>query len=192
MSPLKRTLVVLIVGALPLAATVTAAAKKPPKDPSPAEPIGGYTCAESGYDQSSHGLVFSDTGFSLTLTGRSDGMCVDVMTGAAGVWKVTVTGHDVLSLLVVPRDSYSPGDSCGGVRVRSPELPLLQDLPDPSDPRHALGIPASTVNACGTTFGEWRDGMLVMDQTAEPHPLAFRIDMTGRPRAEATITVDLP
>jgi len=186
---LRRILVMLVLVALPLAGTVTAAAKKPPKEP---RPSGGYTCAESGFDQTSHGLTFTETGFTFALEGKEDAMCVDVLHGTADVWRVSVTGRNVSSLLLVPRDSLGPGDSCGGVLLRKPALPLVQELPDPSDPRHELGIPPATVNACGTQYGEWIDGILEMDRTDDPHPLAFQTHMRGRPGTEAIITVELP
>ncbi|MFH1330666.1 MAG: hypothetical protein ABIJ48_08480 [Actinomycetota bacterium] len=183
---MKRLWINLMAAALvlPLGATAAAAGKAKP----PAQPLAGYTCEEMGVDQASHALAFTPTGFTFTLAGKSDAMCVDVpadLAAAAGVWTVTATANGtILRLLLVPRDSYSPGDSCGGVDLRSPAFPLVQPLP--------YQIPAATVNACGVQFGEWIDGVPVMAQTGAPHPLVFYALMSGRPRAQVTLTISLP
>jgi hypothetical protein len=63
-------------------------------------------------------------------------------------------------------------------------------LPLPIDPR--TEIPAATVNACGVMYGEWIDGVLIVEQTDDPNPLAFQAYLSGAKRATATIHVDLP
>lgn len=188
----KRATILMTVTAIALAGALTADAKKPPREPDP--PSGGYLCSE--YDYSPGEYTLTDTGFTFTLRGRFDHRCIDVMHDTAGVWHVTVVGDDMTRLVMTPFDS-TPGESCGGVNLRRVHLDRLgdsfvQELPIPSDPRHAAGIPAATVNACGTEFGEWIGGELVMGATGAPHPLAFVVNMEGKPSTVVTITVELP
>jgi hypothetical protein len=212
MNTLRRVLLVLVVLALPMATATAAVGKPKPPPPTTPEPtLGGYTCEESGFDQSGINWFWDTdnhpTGFRFTLTleGRSDGVCIDVPLGdwtgeswgpnvTAGVWTVKVTDYQgkISRLLLVPRDSLGPGDSCGGADLRQPDLAATYELPLPVDPRHEDGIPAATVNACGTQFGEWISGVLVTERTDDPHPLAFFALMEGVKGAQATITVTLP
>jgi hypothetical protein len=189
----RRSMILMAVAAMVLSGAFAAEAKKPPKDPG--EPSGGYLCTELFGTPGEY--TVTDTGFTFTLSGREDSRCIDVMHDTPGIWRVTVVGHGATRLVMIPRDSAGPGDSCGGVNLRKTQLRSLgasfvQELPHPSDPRHASGIPAATVNACGTNFGEWIDGQLVMEATGEPHPLAFVVNMSGYPTAELTIEVELP
>ena len=190
MSTRTKTLLAVIAVLLPLVVAGTASAGKPPRPDR-----GGYTCAYDGFDQSSHGLEFTATGFSFTLTGHQDDMCVDVpyeLADTTGEWWVSVTdvSGSVRRLLLIPRDSVSPGDSCGGWNLRNPDLPAEFAMP--------LPIPPATVNACGTDFGEWLDtngdgnpDTLEMTQTGAEDPLVFIAFLEGHD-PEVTITVTVP
>ena len=140
----------------------------------PTQPLAGYTCEEMGVDQASHGLSLTPTGFTFTLGGKSDSMCVDVpadLADAAGVWTVTATATGPSSVwLLVPRDSYSPGDSCGG------RGPAVADVPAGAAPalldeRNRV-IPAATLNACGVQFGERSAGVPALSVPSSPARLA--------------------
>ena len=129
-------------------------------------------------------------------------MCIDVLHGAPGIWMVSVVGNagttTLNRILLVPRDSIAPGDSCGGVDLRRVALPLQQQLPHPDDTRDE--IPNGYVNACGIAFGEMVDidgdgdleevGTVMPDL---PHPLAFQVTWR-RPGATSSgpVTVTLP
>lgn len=189
---LKRIAIVAVVMAIPLATTVTAVGAKGKPAPSQG---GGRTCAEN-YGEAeyaamlaTHQVQFTSSGFTFVLNGKADQVCLDVLHGTAGVWEVQVDGNggtvQLNRILIVPRDSYAPGDSCGGVDLRQVTLPLNQQLP--------LVIPAGTVNACGTQYGEWINGNLEMTATGEPHPLAFFARMEAKAStASVTVAVTLP
>jgi hypothetical protein len=174
-----------------------------PEPPDDGDVLGGYTCEQAGHNQAdyaeTHGLAFADGGFSFTLSGRTDTVCIDVNTDGPSRWYVAIGGSGVRALQLIPRDSYAPGDSCGGVDLRGgamPPLPFTQGLPDYDDTR-ADAIPESLVNACGTQFGEWldTDGDGTLDhnelgQTGQPHPLAFVASIRGASDSSVAISVD--
>jgi len=89
----------------------------------------------------------------------------------------------VRSLVLIPRDSISPGDSCGGVGIHKPKSGTIT-LP---------GADGAYVNSCGTQFGEWVDDIYYgnADETVES-PLAFQIDMKGSSDAKVTLKLYLP
>lgn len=216
---MKRVWIGLLAVAVALAIALPAGAKKPDCEADPShpackespepEPTGGYTCAEyAAMNPDWGGKVYSVTAdgsygqpnepvttpdFVLTLSGREEA-CIDV-TAPAGRWLVSVTANHRHGLMMVPRDSFSPGDSCGGAGFgNDPNGDWT--LPLPIDTRSE--IPSSHVNACGTEFGEWirgEDGELelVMDETIKENPLAFVV-WAGGPKkgATTTIKVDLP
>jgi hypothetical protein len=208
---MKRVWIGLLAVAVALAIAQPAGAKKPDCEADPPHPAckespetGGYTCAEyAAMNPDWGGTVYpveaNDSygertwDFVLELSGREEA-CIDVIA-PAGRWLVSVTANHRHGLMMVPRDSFSPGDSCGGAGFGNDPngdwtLPLLIDT--------RTEIPSSHVNACGTEFGEWIRGEddeleLVMDETVEENPLAFVVEAGGpRKRATTTIKVDLP
>ncbi len=182
----KRAALIAAVVLLVTVAAPAAAKKGGGKGKPTQEPAGGYTCAEM-FEGSVTGLVDGD--FSFTLDSENDSACFDV-TAEAGVWNVTVTGSGARGLTLIPKDSYPSGDSCGGAFMSGNDIYGTFQLPLLIDTR--TEIPASTVNACGTEYGEWIGGELVMEQTGNEHPLAFVAFLTGSRRATAVISVDLP
>jgi len=216
MRPLFRISLVLAVLAIPLATATAALGKKPPTPPpttattttAPGPTLFGTTCAAADEDYAatlaSHNYTLTGSGFSFTLSGKTDGLCVDVSPANAGVWQVQVVGNGGATtlnrILMVPRDSIGPGDSCGGVDLRRVALPLQQQLPHPDDTR--FEIPSGYVNACGLQFGELVDldldpgtpevavGYVIADL---PHPLAFQVMMAAAGASSSvTVTVALP
>lgn len=189
MRALRGSGIALLAALLVLPAIIAVAGQAEGKPPATTttttEPTsGGHTCAELGFAQSwdpAHELTITETGFSFKLRGSSDGVCVDVY--ADGPWHVTGTSSGVSSLSMIPRDSASPGDSCGGIGLKRP---AAIDLFLPTT------ILSATVNSCGLAFGEWIDGVLVTTQTGQSHPLAFIVQSTGKSNASATIEVQFP
>jgi hypothetical protein len=111
--------------------------------------------------------------------------CVDVMA-AKGPWEVEIEieSGTVRSLMLVPRDSIAPGDSCGGVHIRKPAETFTVTLP---------GADGAYVNSCGLDFGEWANGLYYDTvETGIPSPLAFQMDMSGSKDAVVTLTVTVP
>jgi len=207
---LREAGILLVIVAAVLATAVGALGAKPEhpvKPPTttttvPEEPtLGGYTCAEyyeGEYDAmlAEHEVAFGDNTIEFRLSGKKDFVCLDVNWDTGGTWEVDAIGNEgttqIGRLLLVPRDSYAPGDECARVDLRNVTLPLVQQLPHPDDPDHEL-ILASTVNACGTQFGEWIDGVLVTTATGDSHPLAFFAQLiAGGSGASVVVTVTLP
>jgi hypothetical protein len=172
----------------------------PPQD----APLSGTVCDPAEYPDGIVGIQTDD--FSFTLSGKNDGTCIDVISDQ-GPWEVTITGTGARFLGVIPRDSIAPGDSCGGYQLRGGSdiygsNPLI------------LGyngeIPAATINACGTDFGEWVNkdlpGLnpdidcaviegaecLVAKQIKVTQPLILQAFLSGTADGETTISVDLP
>jgi hypothetical protein len=164
-----------------------------PVDPPPIDdrPGAGHTCTDDGKS------VAGD--FRITLSGRSDGACIDV-SAKSGPWTVDVeiVSGSVRMLLFVPRDSIGPGDSCGGYEFRSNNVPSQFVVPFEGG-----SIPGSYVNSCGTEFAEWvnvlnSDSGLyeltyfdAVDEDIES-PLALQIMTAGSKDSSMTLTVDLP
>jgi hypothetical protein len=184
---------ILLVMVLALSVTMAAVAEGKGKPPTttttstlPPEPTsGGHTCAywnlTTPEELAAHDFALTEHGFTFTLKGSSDAFCVDIE--ADGPWHVTGTASGVTSLSLIPRDSASPGDSCGGASLRRPTA-------------FALYLPTmftlATVNSCGLQYGEWIGGVLVTTQTGLPDPLVFIAQMLGKTGAVATINVDFP
>jgi hypothetical protein len=184
----NRLALVMAISVVMAMAAGPALAKKGDKGPPDRDPVGGHTCEE----QAPPGPVVTwadDSHFSFTLDRDNGSACVDVLA-PAGPWQVTVEGSGARSLTLVPGDSYSPGDSCGGASLHAGSIYGTLTLPLPIDTR--TKIPAATVNACGVAFGEWIGEVLVMEQTGDPNPLVFQAFLTGGNKATATIHVDLP
>lgn len=144
------------------------------------------------------------TGLTFSLSGKKPGACIDVVTDEDLRWLVTITGAGANYLVLVPRDSIAPGDSCGGWLLRNAGNIYGT---------HLLGyegyIPATTINACDRYhlddgyFGEWVDQSLVGDGPDQvpaercvetdpelgcrvngemdvTHPFALQVGMNGR------------
>lgn len=170
-------------------------------------PPGGTVCDPGDYPEGIDGVQYDD--FTFTL-GSGDGpfqasVCVDVVSNE-GPWSVTITGHGAKNMVIIPRDSAGPGESCGGYRRHSSgqiygSSPLV------------LGfggvVPAATINACGVEFAEWVDlttpGLipevhcaafdeagrcLVTEQVDVTHPLVLLVHLSGS--GSTTFEVDLP
>jgi hypothetical protein len=120
--------------------------------PGDESPMGGTMCDPAGYPEGINGV--QDADFTFTLEGKRPGTCIDVLTDTAGPWEVTVTGEGARYLGLIPRDSFAPGDSCGGWLLRN-AASIYGSSP------HILGydgsVPAATINACGTEWAEWVD-----------------------------------
>ena len=213
----NRTFFLLIVGAMLIAVAPIASAGKPDCEADPShpsckpdrpddEPAAGTTCVSPWWA----GDVRTDD-FTITLGPDQTDACVDVLTEHAGPWLITVTGSGARSLLIVPRDAYAPGDSCGGVRLPRDQIYSTFPLPHWEDPRFDE-IPVATVNACPGDdpegIGEFAETVerdlngdgtvdeteIVMESTGEPHPLALLVFSSGskRPAYQLIIEVDLP
>jgi hypothetical protein len=211
---MRRILILAVVLALPLAAAATAVAKKPDcsvdpahpscgEDPSDGVPLGGTVCDPADYPDGIDGVQTGDFDFTLEVEGDNTYACIDVLA-AAGDWSVTVTGSRARSLLLVGRDSVSPGDACDVVNLRRDDIYI--------DEGHPLVMPAATINACGVDWSEWvgletpeldvenhcvevdddADLCLVADMVDVAHPLVFQASMSGFSDASLTIHVDLP
>lgn len=207
---MRRSLILLLTITVALVLAAPASAGKPncveppyhpscPSDDGAEElPAGGTVCdpaTEANHDSWAPGS--GDT-FTVTLSGKDDGACIDVLTGERMVWTVDIGGSGARYVGVIPRDSIGPGDSCGGYLMRS-ESQIYTT--------HILGydgtIPAATVNACGTDFAEWVDPGVVADDscvafeselclvteaTGDPHPLVLQIFMRGNADGATTFT----
>jgi hypothetical protein len=214
MKTLWRICLVLVILALPVATAAAAVGKKPPTPPptttttttAPSPTLFGTTCASDlGYEAAlaSHHYTLTENGFSFTLSGKNDALCIDVLHGTPGIWMVSIVGNagttTLSRILLVPRDSIAPGDSCGGVDLRRVALPLQQQLPHPDDTRFDV-IANGYVNACGTAFGELVDidGDEILEEVGtvmpdSPHPLAFQVYMAAvAATSSVTVTVTLP
>lgn len=185
-----------LLAALLLVAAPAVAKKGGGKGP-PDGPTGGYTCSGEEFTarEAFSGVIADDSygdgvaDFTVTLDRSTDSVCIDVIA-PAGKWLVNVTGSGARGLTLVPRDSFSPGDSCGGASLSAKSVYGNLTLPLPIDSREE--IPAATVNACGVVYGEWIAGELVIEQTGVEHPLVFQAFLTGGGKASTTISVDLP
>jgi len=171
-------------------------------DPGDETPLYGTMCDPADWPDNARGIQEDD--FSFTLSGKRDMACVDVIS-AGGPWKVTIDGEGARALTIIPRDSVSPGDSCGGWVLRN----TVYD--------HGVGnelilgydgiVPAATINACGLDFPEWVDISLVnpeicvetvgdqclVDEMLDvEHPLVLLTFLSGSRGGVTTISVDLP
>lgn len=192
---MKRTRKLLVVGLAALLMAVSAAPasaerrEKGPPDQPVSGPTGGYTCEEVGK------LPFATYGpddFTVVLDAGTPSVCLDVWSDHSGVWKVTVGGSGARGLDLYLRDSFSPGDACAVLNLGRDDLYGVHTLREPGteDPAE---VPPSTVNACGTTYGEWIDESLVMEQPSEAHPLAVVAYLKTMGKAgKASIEFELP
>lgn len=129
-------------------------------DPADETPIGATVCDPAEYPPGIEGVQEYD--FDFTLSGKQAGACIDVIS-KEGPWKVTIGGHGARQLGIIPRDSSGPGDSCGGYLLRSKAIIYGSN---PLTLGYEGVIPAATINACGTQYGEWVDiGLDGLDPT---------------------------
>lgn len=209
---MRRIWFVLVVIAIALALAIPAVAGKPDKPGKPEPPgenLVDTTCAAQVDVWDAVGYVAEGaTSFTVSLVGKDVTACWDVMSGE-GSWQIAVNVNQgtLRSLLVVPRDSIGPGDSCGGVSLRGNPIPSQTlTLPFADDiPRNTDGdIEAAYVNACGTDFDEVIDGEerfdigAIFNQEGEviaitdPDPLAVQIMMQGSKDADVDLVFTIP
>jgi hypothetical protein len=195
MRSVSRWLIVGLVAALVAISASPAAAKKGDKGPPdrPADdPIGGYTCVEKGqFPAWEVGLGY----FTFELDATTPTVCVDVWSDWPGEWDVLIEGSGARGISLILRDSFSPGDGCAALNLGRDDMYGQHSLLEPvSGSTIAASVPASTVNACGTAYGEWIDGSIEIEQTGEPHPLALVVSMrkSGKTGGTATVRIDLP
>lgn len=200
---MRRIWVTLLAVALALVIALPAGAGKPPidcdklpnhpecaTDPGDDTPIAGTTCVEDG---STYDVQTDD--FDVTLYGKSDTACIDVLPAYPGAWKVTIeTDGIVRGLSLYLRDSVAPGDGCfeGGSCGYAFRNDFPSDVPFPN-------IDGAYVNVCGTEFGEsvWNADMEAFDYYADVNedvesPLSFFPSMSGRDGSVVTLHIDLP
>jgi hypothetical protein len=184
-------------------AVLPAEAGKPdkPGKPAPSGPDGGTTCAALSDDN--HFRMEATGDFTIELgpgTDNGNVACIDVSPQFEGPWSVTWSineGETIRSLGLVPRDSFSPGDSCGGLLFRKnlPSEPIRLP-PDPVlYPTSPYGdsIPLPYVNACGTDFAELVDGVSYDYPDEEvASPLVLYVGVSGSKGLRVTLHVDLP
>lgn len=135
----------------------------------------------------------------LPVTSGEVAPCIDLLSTTAGSFTVTVTSvepepkrNSVLATVV--KDSH-PGDRCGAV-VNDPERSALNLNLNPKYETTGTigGVPAATLNACGTAFAEaeLQGNEVVNSTTAQdgtPDPLAIMFLLTGKPGVTANITL---
>lgn len=203
---MRRLGAVLLVVAMGIVIATPVGAAKPDCDDRPShpscqddEPLAGTTCAALGRWLGEPVTGDSDIGtedFNVPLSGKSDSACIDVMA-IEGSWTVHIDigRGTVRSLLLVPRDSIAPGDSCGGFSFRRdiPETVVLPGPAHPSDIDDDGMIEGAYVNSCGVEFGEWVGDKNYSEVKEDiESPLAFQVSMTGSSDAEVTLRVYLP
>jgi hypothetical protein len=183
-------------------AVLPAEAGKPdnPGKPARSGPGPGTTCAMS--DNNYFKMEAADD-FTIELGPGTDNgnlACIDVSPEFEGPWFVTWSineGETIRSLGLIPRDSFGPGDSCGGLQFRKniPSEPIRL-LPDPVlYPTSPYGdsIPLPYANACGTDFAELVNGDFYDNADVDvPSPLALTVGVSGSKGLVVTLQVDLP
>jgi hypothetical protein len=214
---MRRIGVVLLVMAMGLVIASPVGAAKPDCNDDPSHPSckdepvddqgGGITCAEHATWKGQENLITDVEDhydhFDVELSGKNVRACIDVMSDE-GVWTVDIEllAGAVRSIGLIPRDSVAPGDSCGGVILSRPDLPLSIDLPQVPPPDYDGPNPdidgdgmieGAYVNSCGVDFEELIDGTTyatVNDQI--PSPLAFQASMAGSRDAHVILHVHVP
>jgi hypothetical protein len=224
---MRRISVLLLVIAMALVIASPAGAGKPgtdceekPNHPAcqddpTADPPFGTTClvrfGPDNLDMQVKEVDLNVGSFSVNLEGSGASACYDV-TADEGTWSVEILNDTgVRFLRVLPRDSISPGDSCGGREFRfNRDVPTTFDLPGtgfptedgwhPYDLDKDGRIEGSYANSCGESFGEWVDVEVngvekrvfyEKENTNIPSPLAFQVDMKGSKTAVLELEVTL-
>jgi hypothetical protein len=137
-----------------------------------AEGPSGFSCAETAVV---YGIedplltTWAPEGFDtieVTLTPNQKAMCIDLLTATAGAFTIDVTEPGTAGELSVSVRDSNPGDRCDsdtqGIDLRKGQRQLVIDGT----------IPAATLNACGSEYGEAdidEDGTVVF-QTWIPDP----------------------
>lgn len=224
----NRTTMIVALALFALVVATLPAGAKPPEGkgkpgPSDDTALGGTMCDPAEYPRDIEyvdGALNPEDGvwednFTFTLSGKSESVCVDVIS-EKGPWEVSITGQGARSLLIIPRDSWAPGDSCGGWILRNTiydnergDEPLILGYDDGA----GQSVPRATVNACGTDFAEWVDADLVNGPDDDlcvvydvdedlclveaklpnvTHPLVLLVGHRGSANGVTTISVDLP
>lgn len=193
------TLVLMVITLLALAAPATA---KPPNcdDPDSSHPacgggndepaMAGHECV--GYATDAYTAAEGSGHFEFDLGVDYNSACVDVSNVLpTGTWDITynVTAGTLRELVVLVRDSFSPGDLCNygisnsGMRLRRVPSGSFKLEPNAAD----------SVNSCGTEWAEMIGDTYYGD--APPgvqSPLAFLVFARGTEDLEASFTVDYP
>ena len=139
----------------------------------------------------------------LPVTSGDVAPCIDFLSTTAGSFTVTVTSvepepkrNSVLATVV--KDSH-PGDHCGWIGEDDPRSALNLTLANVDKETGTIegtifGVPAATLNACGTPFAEaeLQGNEVVNSTTAQdgtPDPLAIMFLVTGKQGITANITL---
>jgi hypothetical protein len=132
---------------------------------------------------------FPSGGELLPVTSGEVLPCIDFLSTITGSITVTVTSVEPEAkrnsvLAAVVKDSH-PGDHCGAVEDDPEHSALNLNLRNEDESSDIIssgtiqGVPAATLNACGTRFAE----------TDTPDPLAIMFLITGKPGITANITL---
>jgi hypothetical protein len=128
--------------------------------------------------------------------------CIDFLSTKPGKVRVTVTSVEPVPkrnsvLAIVVKDSH-PGDHCGAV-VGDPEhsalnLNLKNETTGTETTGTIGGVPAATLNACGTPFAEAEldNGIvkpIITQDVDRPDPLAIVLFVPGKPGMTANVTL---
>lgn len=136
-----------------------------------------------------------DPPVTLPVTSGEVAPCIDFLSTKPGEIKVMVTPvvpvpkrSSVLAIVV--KDSH-PGDHCGA--AEGEEGSALNINLKKEATGTIVGVPAATLNACGTAFAEAKldDGVVIpiITQDSTIDPLAIMFLITGKPGVEANVTL---
>jgi hypothetical protein len=191
----KKNLTLVLVVMTLLALAAPAAAKPPNCDETPGHPacggandepaMAGHECV--GYATDAYTAAEGSGHFDFDLGGDYYSACVDVSNVLpTGTWDITynVTAGTLRELLVLVRDSFSPGDLCNyGMRLRRVTSGSFKLEPNAAD----------HVNSCGTEWAEMiGDTYYGEALPGVRSPLAFLVFARGTEDLEVSFTVDYP
>jgi hypothetical protein len=191
---MKRLLILTLIMATISAPAAPAAAKPPNCDETPWHPacggandepaMAGHECV--GYVTDAYTAAEDSGHFEFDLGGEYYDACIDVSNvDPEGHWTITynVTAGTLRELLVLVRDSFSPGDICNyGLRFRHVSSGSFTLEPNAAD----------DVNSCGTNFAEMIGSGYYPDFEAIRSPLAFLVFTRGTKDLVVNFTVDYP
>ncbi len=188
---MKRHAALLLAVVMLLALAAPAAAKPPNCEETPWHPACGGANDEpapagtacSVLTDGHIAAVSDDFGFILT----GDFACIDVSNvSPTGAWYITydVTAGTLRELLVLVRDSFSPGDICNyGMRLRHVTSGSFTLEPNAAD----------YVNSCGIEFAEMIGDTYHGEANENVQsPLAFLVFARGTKDLSVNIKVDYP